>query len=203
MEREAARYTGRECIQSTFADDTTSGRWSTLRGSRRVTIVARADLASHPDDVRSGYHLAVRLLRERHPEGGIALLRQVIEARPDQATANFAPGKVLLEQGKVEEARRELEISVKLDPAAAYSHYKLGRAYVLAGRKQDAQREFQRTEELNAKTRKVFSPDLQQESVGIWTSRLDRHICCRTSRLFREIPVCVQAAYQLCQEAES
>jgi hypothetical protein len=45
----------------------------------------RAELASHPDDVRSRYHLAVTLIRERHPEEDIALLLRVVEARPDQA----------------------------------------------------------------------------------------------------------------------
>jgi len=36
-------------MPSTFADDTTSGRWSTLRGSRRVTIVARAEDTANYD----------------------------------------------------------------------------------------------------------------------------------------------------------
>ena len=36
-------------MPSTFADDTTSGRWSNLRGSRRVTIVARAEDTTNYD----------------------------------------------------------------------------------------------------------------------------------------------------------
>jgi len=63
MEREAAGYAREDRKATTFADDTTSGRWSTLlRGPRRVTIVARTNEVEN-------YDWLLRFRREFLPSG--------------------------------------------------------------------------------------------------------------------------------------
>ena len=62
------------------------------------------------------------------------LLREVVTAKPDLGEARYLLGKVLLAQGRAEEARGHLEEAARLDPEAADVAYQLGKAYHELGR---------------------------------------------------------------------
>ena len=78
----------------------------------------------------------------------LAMLRKIVEEKPDYAEARYSLGQALLEKGSVKQAIEQLETSVRLDPDKPYSHYQLGRAYLRAGRRADAQKQFEVSQQL-------------------------------------------------------
>ena len=93
------------------------------------------ELALNPNDIQARYSLADVLLAGQNVERGLALIREVIQARPDHAEARYALGKALLQRGDIAGAIDNLERASKLEPEKPEVHYQLGQAYISAGRK--------------------------------------------------------------------
>ena len=70
-------------------------------------------------------------------------LRDVLRARPDDATARNNLGGALLATGRVEESIRELRRAAELDPRSLNAHYNLGRALSARGRVGEAAAAFE------------------------------------------------------------
>jgi tetratricopeptide (TPR) repeat protein len=81
---------------------------------------------------------AYRLIEEQRAAGrldeAVALLRQVLKARPDQPRALHLLGVIAHQRGHLEEAIRHVTRAIELDPATALFHANLGEMHRLAGR---------------------------------------------------------------------
>jgi tetratricopeptide (TPR) repeat protein len=78
----------------------------------------------------------------------IEQLRKVVATEPNFPGAQFALGKALLGEGKVEESVGALQEAMRLDPQGTRAHYQLGLALARAGRKEEAATELQKSREL-------------------------------------------------------
>jgi Flp pilus assembly protein TadD len=72
----------------------------------------------------------------------IGVLRGLLGKKPELGDARYLLGKMLLSEGKAEEAVGELEEAARLSPEAPNVRYQLGQAYQKLGRSEQAQRQF-------------------------------------------------------------
>lgn len=72
-----------------------------------------------------------------------ALLEKALALNAALPQAHYDLGKLRLDQGKIAEAVRHLELAAKLDPRGARNHLALAEAYRLAGRSADQARELE------------------------------------------------------------
>ena len=116
-----------------------------LRQGRLAEAAAalRAELTSHPADHRSRYVLATVLELDNRPEAALRELDLVLGALPDFANARYLRGKVLLEQGQVDEAAAQLLAAAELAPEDPNIRNQLGQAYQRLGEREKAQEQFE------------------------------------------------------------
>lgn len=81
----------------------------------------------------------------------VDLLRKATGLDASLPEPHYQLGKLALREDRIEEARRELEAAVKLDPASSKNHYGLAQAYRKLGRASEAAREVQQFQSLKAK----------------------------------------------------
>jgi tetratricopeptide (TPR) repeat protein len=96
--------------------------------------------------------LAYAYLLQSERDKSLELLRAVVAADPDHADAQYQLGKILLEEGKIDEATRHLEQAERAAPEKDYVHYQLQAAYRKAARLQDADRELALYKQAKART---------------------------------------------------
>jgi tetratricopeptide (TPR) repeat protein len=60
-----------------------------------------------------------------HPEESVKLLGEALEINPDSPKANYQMGELLSDQHKYADARKYLEVALKLDPCNAPTIYGL------------------------------------------------------------------------------
>jgi tetratricopeptide (TPR) repeat protein len=111
------------------------------------------ELALNPNDFQAKYHLAFVVLAQQETDRGIALMREVVDERPDFADARYELGKALLQKGDVKGSVESLEIAARLKPDQAHVHYQLGRAYIAAGRKAEGETQLEMSKDLKEKAR--------------------------------------------------
>ncbi|MFN7996571.1 MAG: tetratricopeptide repeat protein [Bryobacteraceae bacterium] len=86
----------------------------------------------------------------------VDLLRRAASLDASLAEPHYQLGKLALREDRIEEARRELEAAVRLDPASSKNHYSLSQAYRKLGRRSDAAREVLQFQSLKAKEEGKF-----------------------------------------------
>jgi predicted Zn-dependent protease len=118
----------------------------------------RAEIESHPGDVKTKYHLAYVLLIQHQQDQALTLLTAVVRDKPDYAEAQYQLGKILLERGEIKAAIERLETAVRLDPGKDYSYFQLSIAYRRDGRFDDSQRVLQAYQKLKEKERGTDRP---------------------------------------------
>jgi tetratricopeptide (TPR) repeat protein len=120
----------------------------------KLASVAQQYLGTHSSDYRGYYYLAASKEHEKDDrQTAEGLLRKAIGFNPDFAASFALLGKLLLEDGRTEEAARELEHATQLRPDYTPAHLYLGNAYRKLGRERDASQEYQTVRELNEKQR--------------------------------------------------
>jgi len=95
--------------------------WDEAR--RSFENAARLD----PESRTWPYHAAVAMRQAGDPDGGLAILREVVERFPDHAAAQHRLGSVLLETGDFDGAEAAFEATIRLAPGAPHGHLGLGR----------------------------------------------------------------------------
>jgi tetratricopeptide (TPR) repeat protein len=110
-------------------------------------------LTLNTDDVQAKYQLANILLTRKNPERGIALLREIVQSRPEHYSARYSLGKVLLSRRDLKPAIENLEAATRLSPENAEFHYQLGQAYLAAGRQTEGRDEITISNRLKSQTR--------------------------------------------------
>ena len=103
-----------------------------------------------PGLAKAQYNLA--LAYEASPQHGpsraIGQMRSLIASQPDYPRAQFVLGRILLREGKVDEAVERLRRSVEQEPGFGEARYQLGLALSRAGRRDEGAAEIARGREL-------------------------------------------------------
>jgi tetratricopeptide (TPR) repeat protein len=117
-----------------------------------------------PRLLKAQYNLA--LAYEASPKHGpsraIGQMRSLLAAQPDYPRAEFMLGRLLLRDGKVEEAVDHLHRAVEREPEFGEARYQFGLALSRAGRRDDGNAEIRKSRELIAasENRQVAALDL-------------------------------------------
>lgn len=118
----------------------------------QLAAAAQQYLQANAFDYRGYYYLAAAKEHEKEKsQTAEALLNKAIGLNPDFAASFALLGKLLLQDGRAEEAARELEHAIQLRPDYRPAHLYLGNTYKKLGREGDAAHEFQLVRELNEK----------------------------------------------------
>jgi predicted Zn-dependent protease with MMP-like domain len=99
----------------------------------------RPDRASQADVL---YLKAKALFYLDDLEGALFLVRRALKSGGEQSTYRAFEGQILFEVGRFEEARRQLEHAVAMEPDAAHAIYHLGLVLERLGEHEEAQRAF-------------------------------------------------------------
>jgi tetratricopeptide (TPR) repeat protein len=134
------------------AFDALAGLYLEAINYEKLAAIAQRYLETNPSDYRGYYYLAAAKERDKEDrKTAEALLRKAIGLNSDFAASFALLGKLLLQDGRTEEAARELEHAIQLRPDYRPAHLYVGNAYKKLGREADAAHEFQRVRELNEK----------------------------------------------------
>jgi tetratricopeptide (TPR) repeat protein len=102
-----------------------------------------AELKINPSHAGALSALAAEYLRRGEPVQGLPYARQLVAILPDALASHALLGRLLAEQGDIDEGVRELEKARSIDPNHPQPHIALASLYAKLGRKQDAARERQ------------------------------------------------------------
>lgn len=103
----------------------------------------RTELASHPVDHRSRHVLATVLELDNQPQAALREVELVLDAAPDFADARYLRGKILFEEGRVDEAAAQLLAAAELAPEDPNIRNQLGLAYQRLGDTEKAREQFE------------------------------------------------------------
>ena len=103
----------------------------------------RAGLATHPVDHQSRYVLATVLELDNQPQAALREVELVLDAVPDFADARYLRGKILFEEGRVDEAAAQLLAAAELAPEDPNIRNQLGLAYEKLGDREKAREQFE------------------------------------------------------------
>jgi tetratricopeptide (TPR) repeat protein len=114
-----------------------------------ATDAFRKALAANPYDFMANLQFAVLLKEdEKFPEA-IVCLRRALQVRPNDPGVRYQLATISVHEGKLEDARRELEAIVKEVPAYTEAHVALATVYYRLNRKADGDRERATVQKLN------------------------------------------------------
>ncbi len=116
-----------------------------LRQGRLAEAVAafRSELASYPADHRSRHVLATVLELDNQPQAALRELDLVLAVTPDFADARYLRGRILLEEGRLDEAAAQLLAAAELAPEDPNIRNQLGLAYQKLGDREKAREQFE------------------------------------------------------------
>ena len=108
----------------------------------------KAELANNPEQAQALTFLGDTEIHLGHPEAAPSLLNQALRIDPAIAMAHLDLGIVYGDQGRNEDAVRELKAAAALTADDPNIHWRLGRLYQAAGMKAEAKVEFDKTRSL-------------------------------------------------------
>jgi tetratricopeptide (TPR) repeat protein len=116
----------------------------------RATDAYRKALAANPYDFTANLQLAVLLREDEKIPEAVACLRRAQQVRPNDVGARYQFAAIALHDGKLDSARRDLELIVKEAPGYTEAHVALATVYYRLKRKEDGDRERAIVQKLNA-----------------------------------------------------
>ena len=102
--------------------------------------------------------LAWTLLQQNDTAAALPYAGKAAEHDPNSALAQYVFGRSLVNEGKVPEGIKYLEIAVKLDPQNLENHLALATAYSKDRRPLDARRERLESLEISQETQAIAQP---------------------------------------------
>jgi tetratricopeptide (TPR) repeat protein len=115
-----------------------------------ATELLRQVWAQQPDDIWLNLHLGDGLMKS-DPKEAAGYYRAALAVRPDTPVVLYSLGNALRAQGRLEEAKAELEKALRLNPKFALPHNMLGIIFKAQGRLEEAKAEFEKATTLNPK----------------------------------------------------
>lgn len=98
------------------------------------------EIALNPGHVQARLQIAHEYLKRGEAARGLPYAAEAVRLAPQDFAARNIYGRLLLDQGKTQEAAKELEAAVALAPNSPEAHFHLSTAYNRLDRKQDALR---------------------------------------------------------------
>ena len=133
-----------------------------LRRYDEAEIEFRRELERDQNHARSIYYLGNIVSSRGDWKSALPLLDRAARALPQDFSARYDFGKVLLQAGQISKAIDELLAAIALNSKNSGAHYQLALAYRHLKREDEAQREFTLARELN----KAEREDLEQKVQG-------------------------------------
>jgi Tfp pilus assembly protein PilF len=125
----------------------------------------QAELKIDPSNCMAESALGGMLLsRSEKPDDALSHLERAISLCPRLTETRIDRARVLLKLARYDEAARDLQAAVLVDPDRAAAHFFLAKAYVALGRTQDSQSEMATFSLLDAKARAVTAEIASQAS---------------------------------------
>ena len=93
-------------------------------------------ISIEPEELSHRINLAVAITEfpsSDNPMQGVLMLRELVEANPDNATLQYQLGRFALQTGQVDKAIERLEKAIELQPESSAVSCLLGKAYAQAG----------------------------------------------------------------------
>ena len=110
-----------------------------------------AELTTSPDDAQALAYLGDVELQRNNTERAEALLLKSTQQSDKVRIAYLDLGSIRMQQKKYDEAVKDLQRAIAIDPSQPDAHYRLGRAYKAIGKDALAEAEFAKTRELHQK----------------------------------------------------
>ena len=127
----------------------------------------KAELANMPEHGQALVFLGDTEMHLGHPDLAIPYLRHALRVDPTIPLAHLDLGVVYADQGRKDDALRELLEAAKLSPQDQNVHWRLGRFYQSIGKKLEAKAEFDKTRSLQkAADQSVFEKLHQAQTKG-------------------------------------
>jgi len=108
----------------------------------------KLDENSLAHDEQPYLNLGALLVKAGRPEEAVSWLVRAAAIVPDSGKIHYQLSKAYFDLNRFEDARREAEKAVSLDPSQSSNHYLLGRIYQRSGSRALAAEQFRLTEEL-------------------------------------------------------
>jgi tetratricopeptide (TPR) repeat protein len=99
-------------------------------------------LANNPNQVQALTYLGDIQVHLNHPEAARPLLEKALRIDAGQELAHLDLGVLFADDGRRDDALRELSVAAKLAPQDVNVHWRLGRLYRAMGRASEAKAEF-------------------------------------------------------------
>jgi tetratricopeptide (TPR) repeat protein len=112
----------------------------------------QAELDNNPDHVQAMLYLADTEIQIRQIENAGPLLEKVVKLNPKLALGHLDLGIVLDQNGRKQDALREMKEAARLDPDNVNVHWRLGRLYRSMGKIDEAKAEFSKASSINKAT---------------------------------------------------
>jgi tetratricopeptide (TPR) repeat protein len=106
-------------------------------------------LKTNPDNLEVKTRLAMTYLGTSNPMQGIAMLREVLQADPQNELALFNMGMLSIQSGQNDKAVERLERLVKLNPSHIQGQLLLGIAKLNLGDKRGAKEQFEKVKQMD------------------------------------------------------
>ena len=122
--------------------------WTQRRYPEAATEL-QAELANNPNHAQALVYLGDAEVQLNHPELAPPLLKKAVELDPKLELAHLDLGILDSNDGRNDDALKELTTAVELAPGDVNAHWRLARLYRTMGKKDEAQAEFDKASTLN------------------------------------------------------
>jgi tetratricopeptide (TPR) repeat protein len=102
----------------------------------------KQSLATQPGQIAAAYYLALTYDAMGDDERAIPTFQNLLKRNPQHAPSYVKLGGILVRQHQYEEAQRDLEQAVSLDPKSVEAHYQLGVVLRRMGKSAESETQF-------------------------------------------------------------
>ncbi len=110
----------------------------------------QAELANNSNHVQALTYLGDAEMHLKHPEAARPLLEKALRIDTTQELAHVDLGILFADEGRRDDALRELNVAAKLAPEDVNVHWRLGRLYRAMGKKDEAKAEFDKASSITS-----------------------------------------------------
>jgi tetratricopeptide (TPR) repeat protein len=105
-------------------------------------LALKQSLEAQPDQVAASYYLALTYNAIGDDGRAIPIFRELIQSHPQHVPSYVKLGGILVREHQYEEAQRDLERAVALDPDSVEAHYQLGLLLRRVGKPAESESQF-------------------------------------------------------------